>query len=167
MTEGTSRFRSLLRSGSVITGGLLIAAGLVGVIGLGAAAAWTHDDPESTAGWRPAAVRTAAGSVANPGDDLGDTLRERAREMARDHMGLSEAEADAWASQMAERMRQMHGDDAQAMMEACEEYRDGAPSGEYGRGMMEQFGPGGMMDGNRGRGGMMDGNRGRGGMMGF
>jgi hypothetical protein len=74
--------------------------------------------------------------------------------MLREHMGLSEAEAEQWAGDMGEMMRAMHGDRADEMLEAC------AALGGPAAGNEDE----GTYDPNRGSGGMMGG--GSGGMMG-
>jgi hypothetical protein len=176
MTEHTSRFRNLLRSGSVLVGGLLVAVGLLGVIGLGVAAAWSDQGHGVAAEWQPVAEQATARQATDQTDDL----TQRMRDMLRDRLNLSDEEAQAQAEEMAQHMREVHGDDAQAMLDECQGYWNdgttpgGGAQGNDQRGRMmdgygDGYGPGSMMDGygdGYGPGRMMDGNGGGYGGMG-
>jgi hypothetical protein len=157
--------------GSTVVGGLLIAGAVVGLVGLGAAGARADSSSESqpAAGVRtPVTVRLAAASAVTQDQSVG--FAEGVKEMMEEHMGLTGAEAEEWASDMADHMRDVHGDAADEMLDACGRYWNDETSTDDAAGPQgstdsgEATGPGygdpsgyGMMGGSGGYGGMMGG----------
>ena len=143
----------------------LIATGALGLVALGAlgpvfnpgtAAA---NDPAPS--WqRQVTAQPAATGDATTDGTSDDAFRDRITDMMSDHMGITGDQADEWAGTMEDMMRSMHGDQADEMLNYCDE--NGGPGG-----MMEDWN-GGSSDGSAGDtgyGGMMGGS-GYGGMMG-
>ncbi|MHB1345659.1 MAG: hypothetical protein ACYCX3_15110 [Thermoleophilia bacterium] len=156
-----------MNSRLALKGVALIATGALGLVALGAlgpvfnpgtAAA---NDPAPSWQQQVTTQPPATGDATTDGT-TDDAFRDRITEMMSDHMGITGEQADEWAGTMADMMRSMHGDQADEMLNYCDE--NGGSGGMMGGGSggMMGGGSGGMMGG--GSGGMMGG--GSGGMMG-
>ncbi len=137
----TMRERLASRKLQGLLGFLLITGGVLGVLSLGATGGGLVDNAL-------AGESTSSGSYV-----------DGVRSMIEEHMGAEFAGQEGLAESMAEHMQEVHGEDAQAMLEAC----DGADGESHMSGADGEFDMGGGMMG--GGEGMMG--AGSGGMMGL
>lgn len=136
-----------------IKGASLIAVGALGLVALGALGPVFNPGTAAAEGTIPswqrqmAAISVAAQQAATDpvGTDAGasDDVRDRITDMMRDHMGITGEQADELAGAMEDRMRSMHGDQVDEMLDYCAQ-NGGA------EGMMGGSGRGGMMGGMMG-----------------
>lgn len=143
-----------MNNGLALKGAAMIAAGALGLVGLGAVGPVFDPGTAAAEGAAPSWRQPVAAERA-PSDDAGragadetgaGTLREGISGMLREHMGVTGEQAADWAVTMEGVMRSMHGDEAGAMLEYCAEA--GVGSGMMGGGSGWS---GGMMGGGSGR----------------
>lgn len=158
----------------LLKGATLIAAGALGLVGLGALgpvfSPGTAAAEQQAPSWRGAVTAAPASDQTNPSATAatGD-FTDQITEMMQDHMGITGDQAKEWAGTMEDMMRSVHGDQADELLQQCTENGgpegmmggwDGTSGGNSGGGMMDGW------DGTSSGGGMMGGSSGGGGMMG-
>jgi hypothetical protein len=151
----------------LLKGATLIAAGALGLVGLGALgpvfSPGTATAEQQAPSWQGSVTPAPLSDQTTPSatDTTGD-FTDRITEMMQDHMGITGDQAKEWAGSMEDMMRSVHGDQADEILQQCTE--NGGPEGMM-RGW-DGTSSGGMMGGWGGNsgGGMMGGSSG--GMMG-
>ena len=140
-----------MRNTLLLKGATLIAAGALGLVGLGAigpvfgpgTAAAERQAPswQGTVAPAPVSDQTAPSATDTTGD-----FTDQITEMMQDHMGITGDQAKEWAGTMEDMMRSVHGDQADELLQQCTE--NGGPEGMMGGwdgtsggGMMGGWGP--------------------------
>ncbi|HZK48798.1 MAG TPA: hypothetical protein VFD74_04275, partial [Thermoleophilia bacterium] len=116
----------------LVKGAALIAAGALGLVGLGALGPVFGPGTASADGNAPSWMRPSAVSPVQSAGTSGANVEDRVTEMLRDHMGITGDQAAEWAGTMADMMRSVHGDQTEAMLDYCDE--NGGPQGMMGSG---------------------------------
>ena len=121
----------LLTAAGMLLGGFVLA----GIGGHSALAQLGTTAPAVTA---PSAA-PALSDAATP-----DTIKDRIIDMMKDHMGLTDQQANDWADTMTGHMQGAWGDWTGIVLDQMDRYMD---QYVYGNGMMNGFTPGTMMNG--------------------
>ena len=142
MSERTSTVGSWFRSGSALVGALLVAAGVLGLVGLGAAGAWNNDGPQVAADWAQAGAAATVSQTTQEQVPLAETLRNRTRSTVRDRTQLTDGLCDECAAttneRTNERVLQRYGGNAATAPDECPAYSNGTQADGVGPGMMQR-----------------------------